>query len=371
MPQGGAAAAVPPAWWAYVVSYVLATGFGGVIGLSELVSRYKDAPFTAIQTGSAGLYIALNALASAAALSLILQMGWLANLATDPTQLLVMRTLVAAFGAMAFFRTSLFTVRVGNTDVAVGPAGFLQVVLSAADRATDRTRAGPRAQAIAEIMTNISFAKAQEALPTLCFGLMQNVSADEQRTFGLVVKDLQNSKMDDVFKANTLGLQLMNIVGENVLRQAVTVLRRLISDPPKQVVQSIATLQLIKNLDFDKMSGQIVDECLLVSGQMQASNYRASLQVSTQGIQRMKLDPVQKGLLLSAMLISEFSEDILQAVLKSLPVDGAKTVTPAVPPQSPSTSPTPPAPPPQTPSTSASDPVGPAPLVSGASESRA
>lgn len=45
---------------------------------------------------------------------------------------------MAGVSAMAFFRSSLFVVRAGDRDVGVGPSGFLQIFLTAADRAVDR-----------------------------------------------------------------------------------------------------------------------------------------------------------------------------------------------------------------------------------------
>jgi hypothetical protein len=49
---------------------------GGVVGASELVSRYKDHPAAAIQTWPAVFYIALNSIASIGALGLIHANGW-------------------------------------------------------------------------------------------------------------------------------------------------------------------------------------------------------------------------------------------------------------------------------------------------------
>jgi len=307
---------------AYVLSYIAAITFGGAIGISELISRYKDSPINALKTLSAWIYVLINAGASGFALWLIQKTDWLSDLGGKSVdQHLIMQTLVASFGAMAFFRASFFTVRVGTSDIAIGPAGFLQVVLAAADRATDRMRARPRAKSISEIMNNISFAKSQEALPSLCFGLMQNVGSEEIRNFGLIVKDLQNSKMDDAFKSNILGLALLNIVGESVLREAVSVLRKLISDPPRRVVNSLFTLQLIKNGNFAQDADQLLDQCLLITGQAIHSNYRVHLKQTLAAITGMKMDNTEKMMMLSSMIISEFSEEILQYVLKSLPAN--------------------------------------------------
>jgi hypothetical protein len=132
------------------------------------------------------------------------------------------RVMLAGFGAMAFFRTSVFTIRIGDQDVSIGPVAFLQIVLHAADRAVDRVRADARASAVATSMAGVSFQAAQAALPAFCMALMQNVPADEQNDIGDAVKILQTSSMDDQTKAKNLGLLLMNVVGEKVLLTAVT-----------------------------------------------------------------------------------------------------------------------------------------------------
>jgi hypothetical protein len=110
---------------------------GGAVGASELISRYKDEPGAAIKTWPAGVYIAINGIASAGALGLIHVNGWFG--ASRWTQILI-----AGVSAMAFFRTSLFVVGAGHRDVGVGPSGFLQIFLGAADRAVDRRRAAAR-----------------------------------------------------------------------------------------------------------------------------------------------------------------------------------------------------------------------------------
>src|SRR5271156_6030968 len=121
---------------------------GGVVGASELISRYKDDPFAAIKSFPAGFYIAINGIASLGALRLMQANGWFAN--SPLTQVLM-----AGISAMAFFRTSLFVVRAGDRDVGIGPSGFLQIFLAAADRAVDRKRAAARSDAVARGMQDI------------------------------------------------------------------------------------------------------------------------------------------------------------------------------------------------------------------------
>lgn len=114
--------------WSWL-DWAAAAALGGVVGASELISRYKDDPGAALRSWPAVFYIAINSAASAGALGLIRANGWLGT---------------SGGWMQAFFRTSLFVVRAGDRDVGVGPSGFLQIYLSAADRSLDRRRAAVR-----------------------------------------------------------------------------------------------------------------------------------------------------------------------------------------------------------------------------------
>jgi len=136
--------------------------FGVAVGSSEIIARYKDAPFTALRNVWARAYIAANGGASLVAYFLIVQFD-----AFNGDQKELLQALAAGFGAAAFFRSALFTVKVGETDVAVGPALFFQILLAATDRQCDRERAKPRSDLVAEIMKGISFERARRATQLL------------------------------------------------------------------------------------------------------------------------------------------------------------------------------------------------------------
>ena len=175
-----------------VVDYLIVAAIGGLVGIAELITRYRDAPGAALWSMSAGIYVGLNAMASVAALGAINVFGW--TFGIDPSNAAAVRwtqVFVAGFGSMVLFRSSLFVVRVGSSDIAVGPGGFLQIFLETADRAVDRGRARPRANAAATIMAGVSFSRAAEPLPAYCFALLQNVAAEEQKQFGMQVLGLQ------------------------------------------------------------------------------------------------------------------------------------------------------------------------------------
>jgi len=199
---------------------------GGVVGASELISRYKDDPFAAIKTWPAIVYLAINSVASLGALGLIRTNGWFGP--SRWTQILM-----AGVSAMAFFRTSLFVVRAGDRDVAVGPSGFLQIFLAAADRAVDRKRASARSDAMADVMKGIDFDKALRALPDYCLALMQNISQEDQQELGRALKDLEEGSAEPSVKALLLGIELINVVGVDVLTTAVNSLGDQIRSVPE------------------------------------------------------------------------------------------------------------------------------------------
>jgi hypothetical protein len=197
------------------LDWAAVAALGGIVGTSELTSRYKDNPGSALRSYPAIFYIAINSAASAGALGLIHANGWFA--ASRWTQILM-----AGVSAMAFFRTSLFIVRAGDRDVGVGPSGFLQIFLGAADRSVDRGRAAARSDAVATVMKGIDYTKARQALPAYCLGLMQNVSPEDQQVLKQALEMLD--KREDVqasVKALLLGLELINVVGVDVLTTAV------------------------------------------------------------------------------------------------------------------------------------------------------
>lgn len=238
--------------WALAVA-----GFGAAVGSSEILARYRDAPFTALRTVWARVYIIANAVASLAAYVLIVQFD-----AFGGTQKQLVQALVAGFGAMVFFRSALFTVKVGETDVAVGPALFFQILLTATDRQCDRERAEPRSELVAEIMKGVSFERARDALPSFCFELMQNVPPAEQQQFRQVVDALSSSSMRENVKVLNLGLMLINVVGNQVLRAAVRTLGEKIQGPAGL---EIPVLTLLQKADFDKAFPLLVDLAFVMS----------------------------------------------------------------------------------------------------------
>jgi hypothetical protein len=193
---------------------------GTAVGTGEIVARYRDTPSGALRTAPALLYLAVNAIASLAALYLVRVFGWKFGVSGEE-EVRWTQVLAAGFGAIVLFRSSLFTVRAGGQDVSIGPSNVLRSILTATDRAVDRIRGEARAIAVARAMAGVSFAKAHTALPTIALGLMQNLSQEEQEQFGRQIAALRAADLDEHAKTLALGLALMSLVGEGVLNAAV------------------------------------------------------------------------------------------------------------------------------------------------------
>jgi hypothetical protein len=203
------------------VDYVVVALLGALVGGGELTARYRDAPARALANLPAFGYVALNMAASLGALAFIHVYGWTFGLTTAGDALRWTQVLVAGTGAMALFRSSLFTAHVGDRDVGVGPSSFLQIFRDATDRAVDRDRAKARSDKVTDIMKEIPYAKASAGLPTYCLALMQNVPNDEQVALTKSLALLDQAAIDEAIKVRILGLQLMNVVGTTVLTAAV------------------------------------------------------------------------------------------------------------------------------------------------------
>ena len=241
--------------WATIGDYIAVFLLGAVVSSGELISRYRDEPFATLRSRAALFYMLVNGLASMGALTLVRAFNLSFGASGNGVRL--MQILVAGFGAMAVFRSSIFTVRIEEKDVPIGAASFLTIVLDAADREVDRQRAALRAQNVGRIMSQVDFKKALASLPTYSIALMQNLPPDEQEKLaGDVAKLAKFEGLDDPVKAQILGLAVMNFMGEDVLSASIEALKNEIkSTKVTEAKQSEGGLDLEKILERVRGSG--------------------------------------------------------------------------------------------------------------------
>ena len=300
-----------------VSGYLATLLFGAAIGACELIGRYRDAPFIALRNDFSLAYVAVNAMAAVAAYAIIVRMNW--TFGYTGASVAVVQAAVAGFGAMAFFRSSLFNVKVGATEVAVGPAILFQTLMFATDRAVDRLRGQARSTLAADIMSGVSFIAAKEALPNYCFNLMQNVPLEEQQNCRQLVKLLEGmapSEMRDSDKSLSLGLMLMNVVGREVLASAVRSLGVRIQGPE---ALSLTVITLLQGVTFERALQVLVDMCFVMSRMGKASERAARHVVALRQAKAIGdtvgLDNSTRVTMLALLLQQQVGETVLLSAL--------------------------------------------------------
>lgn len=233
--------------WVYFLSigntstliYVLVFALGGLLGVTEILGRYTDSPTAALNSPGAFFYVLVNASSSALALFL------LTRLAPDITNPIT-QVLLAGLGAMAFLRSSVFKAKVGNEEVAIGPAIILDTLLKFADAQVDRGRAIDRASRIATIVQLLPLTQAGTDLPRLCFALMQNLPAEvRQRVLDDITLIVTDTKRSEPVKAMEIGLVLWSRVGIGTLTGAVDLLRKNAPIPTAVVMTAAPTITIV------------------------------------------------------------------------------------------------------------------------------
>src|ERR1043166_5966623 len=125
--------------WRVVASTVV---FGMLIGVAEVISRYRDEPLQAVVSPFGLIYCVLNGVISLAALLLIFKYPTIfGSLANDG----LAAAFAAGFGGAAVMRSKVAVIKgTDDKDVSLGPDFVIRVLLQAIDRNVDRFRAERR-----------------------------------------------------------------------------------------------------------------------------------------------------------------------------------------------------------------------------------
>jgi len=216
-----------PTTWGIVGAGLIAS----LVAYSELLSRYQDDPWRAVQTRQALAYGLVNAGAG------LLAAWWLATffpnlVATAETANKtgaapvvdgLKLTVIAGFGALVAMRTSLLKLRMPNgDDVSFGPALIIDRFMAVLDRGVDRKMAEYRCAVAASLAGKINFDQQSASLVSLCIVSLTNPAAtDEQQVTGVMRALAGRTDISPYVKSMSLLLTLLGLVGEPVLRKNV------------------------------------------------------------------------------------------------------------------------------------------------------
>ncbi|HSV86453.1 MAG TPA: hypothetical protein VLH85_07750 [Levilinea sp.] len=206
------------------IDYTVVILLGMLVGFIEIVSRYQDAPFRTALTWPGLFYMLINGLVAGSALWLLRVFGW--NLMPETTNADLKRwneVLIAGLGAMALFRSALFVIGKEEQEISVGPNATLQILLNAIDKEVDRYRGQERVASVRSIMQNVHDEDAISDLTVISGALMQNLKSEDQARISIskLRELIEVASNDDDFRKYLLGLRIIDVAGEDILRQAI------------------------------------------------------------------------------------------------------------------------------------------------------
>jgi hypothetical protein len=209
--------------------YCLAAAFfGALVGVSELISRYRDEPYVAVSSKYGLVYIAINSVISAFALGLLRRYSdkVFPSLKDDP----LLMSCVAGFGAMVVMRSKLFTLKTPTgEEVAVGPDAAITNFLRSVDRAVDRSRSRKRQALIFEMTRNLAFDVRVSDFFKGHLVAYQNLTNDEKSEISKIIDDVkQRSDLDPQLKLMAISFGFLNISGEEGYRELMTHLKKFV-----------------------------------------------------------------------------------------------------------------------------------------------
>lgn len=215
-------------------SIIWAFAFGASVGLSEIVSRYRDEPLRAVGSPFGLIYVAVNGMLGVFALFLITRYPEKFGFTAGQPVPAFLSALLAGFGSMAVMRTRLMVLKgADNKDISIGPDLVIKTLLQMVDQYVDRDRAANRLRIVTNNLGNLrtlaerfkTFRAVADYLLASLFAF-QNLDEERKKQLQDIFTDYDNRKeVPDDIKYLAMGFVFLTVVGENqfadVLNKAV------------------------------------------------------------------------------------------------------------------------------------------------------
>ena len=206
-----------------------ATAFGGLVGLSEILTRYRDEPLRATFNLFGCVYLLLNGLISLAAFALLRR--YAAQIFPAVGDDLFLTAVVAGFGAMIVMRSKLFTFKSPDgKEYAIGPAIVIDTILQTIDQKIDRLRAADRQERVYQKLRDLTDFEGAASYLEASLLSFQNLSSEQKSAISDVITDYRESSWDDRLKIMAMGFAFLTIAGEENFDQVVDNMRRFLEN---------------------------------------------------------------------------------------------------------------------------------------------
>jgi hypothetical protein len=203
--------------------------FGLLVGLSELLSRYRDEPLLAATTNSGLGYLVLNGIISLSAFAVMRKYS--AQIFPGIQGDLFLTSIVSGFGAMAIFRSKLFTFRsTDGKDYPIGPSIVLDAVLKTLDSKIDRRRATERQIEVFDSIDGLKFKPVADYIEA-SLNAFQNLSQEDKAQIIAVIDQYRKlPDWPDTLKCLGLGFAFLTIAGDENFEQVIENVQKYIKD---------------------------------------------------------------------------------------------------------------------------------------------
>jgi hypothetical protein len=190
--------------------------FGGLVGVAEIASRYRDEPLKAVLSPYGLIYETLNGYISVLALFLIYHFSdKFPAVANDN----LLAAITAGFGATVVMRTRIAVIKgADGKDVSVGPDYVIGIVLQMIDTNIDRWRAVRRQNILSDNFQKIrQLGEFSSAWRYLLASLLafQNLDDARKKTLSDTYNDYLAQDLPDDIKRLGLGFLFLTLVGES------------------------------------------------------------------------------------------------------------------------------------------------------------
>lgn len=200
-----------------IVFFSVAFITGLLTGMVEILSRYRDEPFKTVGSSRfSWFYLILNGLLGIFAYWILLETS--TDISNSDSLEHIWLAVLGGLGAAVVIRSRIFSAKIGDEEVAIGPGYIVDQLLSVLDRHIDRDRALARTRIVLEKMTGIDFFKAHPYFSTMILGSTQNLSLQEQKVLAARVLEINAQEQTTVQqKAFALGFVILDFMGEEFL----------------------------------------------------------------------------------------------------------------------------------------------------------